>query len=94
MTRIPTRHPDWQRHLFPCDCGGSHWLLIEWWNDEDDPPYLEITDTRWAGTLLGRIKGASQVLLGRPHYNAGVILTPEVVAQLTTLINDQAHKDT
>ncbi len=97
MTRADVTRPSapyWRKYLFPCDCDDHHWLLFSWWNDDDFPPYLEITNTIWAPTIRERIKTAVKVLIGRRHYHGGVILDDETASELLAAIEEaRTRKD-
>jgi hypothetical protein len=83
--------PDWHKHLFPCDCGESHFLELSWSEDPDDdfPGYLDVTQTIWSGGIWDRIKAAGKVLLGRRHYFGGVVLDEETTDHLIESLNEQ-----
>jgi hypothetical protein len=82
--------PEWKKHLFPCEGDDHHWLMIEWWDDhefQDEHPILEVTETYYADTIWGRIKGAAKVLFGRRHFFGGIILDAETVDRLVEIIH-------
>lgn len=88
-----SRRPHWRRFMFPCDCDDHHWLSVEWWDDGDDWPLLEIVPTLWATTVTERIKAAVKLLFGRRHHSCdGVLLDPATARDLIEIVSEHAER--
>lgn len=73
--------------IFPCDCGDSHYLRIEW--DDEDPEwrFLWVEGCVFPHGIKNRLKWAFNSLRGKVVFNDGVILNKEVLAELQSYIN-------
>lgn len=86
------KDPEWKRFLFPCDCRESEYVHIGWWEDDDDPAYLEVIPAIWAPGWLERLKAIGRIIVGRPHYHGGILLNPEAVGQLRLTLDEFDRK--
>lgn len=73
--------------IFPCDCGDSHYLRVEW--DDEDPEwrFLWFEGVVWPRGIRQRIKWAWKSLKGDIVYNDGVILNKDTLSDLKEYID-------
>lgn len=85
--KVPTSHPDHQKWMFPCHADDSHWVLVEWWDTDDDHPILEVVLVLWPQTWRSRIVSAINSLRGRQVPVDYVLLDPQRARELGRLIH-------
>lgn len=78
--------------VWPCICGGNHFLSVAFWDDDPEGAISLIDGTHCS--LWCRIKSAFKLIRtgAAPHYGVEVILTPENVPEIIQAMTDAGKK--